>query len=113
MRSGASKEREGFHSALAASGRSPEIPESADAYGWLSTCSRLSQKAHDIGDRDRFPDLGHSRKTEMVKSQQLDSFGMDHRTKVIYREVEPHVCQRERLHIARVKPPCRERPGID
>ena len=26
---------EDFHSVLAASGRSPEIPESADAYGWL------------------------------------------------------------------------------
>src|SRR5437764_15083638 len=24
-----------FHAVLAASGRSPEIPESADAYGWL------------------------------------------------------------------------------
>lgn len=25
----------GFHAVLAASGRAPEIPESADAYGWL------------------------------------------------------------------------------
>jgi hypothetical protein len=28
-------ESDGFHSALSASGRSPEIPESADVYGWL------------------------------------------------------------------------------
>jgi hypothetical protein len=28
-------EQVGFHSVLAAAGRSPEIPESADAYGWL------------------------------------------------------------------------------
>src|SRR5258708_3986119 len=28
--------QEGFHAVLAATGRSPEIPESADAYGWLS-----------------------------------------------------------------------------
>lgn len=28
-------ENAGFHVALAASGRSPEIPESADVYGWL------------------------------------------------------------------------------
>ena len=27
--------KSGFHSALTAPGRSPEIPESADAYGWL------------------------------------------------------------------------------
>jgi hypothetical protein len=31
-------EAEGFHVALAASGRSPEIPESADVYGWLIGC---------------------------------------------------------------------------
>ena len=28
-------EKTGFHTALAAPGRSPEIPESADVYGWL------------------------------------------------------------------------------
>ncbi len=28
-------EKVGFHAVLAARGRSPEIPESADAYGWL------------------------------------------------------------------------------
>jgi hypothetical protein len=28
-------EKAGFHAVLAAAGRSPEIPESADAYGWL------------------------------------------------------------------------------
>ena len=29
------REKEDLHAVLAASGRSPEIPESADAYGWL------------------------------------------------------------------------------
>jgi hypothetical protein len=28
-------EKVDFHAVLAAPGRSPEIPESADAYGWL------------------------------------------------------------------------------
>jgi hypothetical protein len=35
MRSAKDIETEGFQSALAASGRSSEIPESADTYGWL------------------------------------------------------------------------------
>jgi hypothetical protein len=35
MRAGKNAEREGFLSALLASGRSPEIPESSDVYGWL------------------------------------------------------------------------------
>ena len=29
------EEKEGLHRALIASGRSPEIPETADLYGWL------------------------------------------------------------------------------
>ena len=35
MSSGKTTEPKGFHSALEASGRSPEIPEPADVYGWL------------------------------------------------------------------------------
>lgn len=35
MPKGVSKRGSEFHSAVAATGRSPEIPESADAYGWL------------------------------------------------------------------------------
>jgi hypothetical protein len=35
MGTGKFTEMEGFDSALAASGRSSEIPESADSYGWL------------------------------------------------------------------------------
>jgi hypothetical protein len=29
------QEKVDFHAVLAASGRSPEVPESADVYGWL------------------------------------------------------------------------------
>jgi hypothetical protein len=35
MKAGKSADRESFYSALSASGRSPEIPESLDVYGWL------------------------------------------------------------------------------
>jgi hypothetical protein len=35
MRSRKTTVQEGFHFALSAAGRSPEIPESADVYGWL------------------------------------------------------------------------------
>jgi hypothetical protein len=35
MKAGKSADREGFYPALSASGRSPEIPESLDVYGWL------------------------------------------------------------------------------
>jgi len=35
MRTNQLEEKTGFHAALAAPGRAPEIPESADAYGWL------------------------------------------------------------------------------
>jgi hypothetical protein len=35
MKAGKNADREAFCSALSASGRSPEIPESSDVYGWL------------------------------------------------------------------------------
>jgi hypothetical protein len=43
-----------FHSVLAASGRSPEIPDSADAYGWLCGSWELDvlhYRAIDVRDR--------------------------------------------------------------
>lgn len=38
----------GFHSALMAPGRSPEIPESADAYGWLAGSWELDVYDYDM-----------------------------------------------------------------
>ena len=40
-------ETNGMHAALAASGRSPDIPESNDAYGWLVGSWELDVTAHD------------------------------------------------------------------
>ena len=71
------------------------------------------QKRRVVGRDDGFRHAWQARKLAFIEIEMPDILGLDHGMEIIRREAEAHVFQGERLHVSRVKPPCRQRPGID